>query len=109
MRTIHVWKLGKHISYFIERNTLKTLAVLKELKLAPADDIEKLSQSYIFLRRIENRLQIEEERQLHTLPKDPKEIAALARRSGYADTERFLKELEEKTTFVAGCFEKLAG
>ena len=92
-----------------ERNTLKTLAVLKDLKLVPAEDIEKLSQAYIFLRRIENRLQIEEERQLHTLPKDPKEITALARRTGYADTEKFLKELEEKTAFVSGCFEKLAG
>lgn len=91
-----------------ERNTLKVLSVLKKLQLAPAEDLDRLARAYVFLRRIENRLQMEEERQIHTLPTDPAEIARLARRTGYPDAGAFLKDLKEQTAFVSSCFERLA-
>lgn len=91
-----------------ERNTLKALEALRDLGLVPAEHCEHLRSAYVFLRRAENRLQMEEERQVHALPKDKDHLEALARRCGAADVEVFLKELEGHTKRVADYFKNLA-
>jgi glutamate-ammonia-ligase adenylyltransferase len=91
-----------------ERNTLKALEALKELGRAPAEEIDRLKEGYLLLRRIENRLQMLDERQIHTLPTERSELLALARRTGFSDPEGFLEAIREKTGFVAACFERLA-
>jgi len=60
-----------------------TLAALEELSAAgilSAPVAERLANDYLFLRRLEHFLQIYEDRQTHSLPKDPHETRALARR-----------------------------
>lgn len=91
-----------------ERNTLKALDVIKDLKLAPGDHLDHLREAYVFLRRAENRLQMEEERQVHSLPKDNDQLEALARRCGYEDAGTFTKDLEKHTSRVSEYFESLA-
>lgn len=91
-----------------ERNTLRLLDVIALLGLVPGEEITRLKEAYIFLRRIENRLQMAEERQVHTLPTAREEQTVLSRQMGFEETDRFLETLQEKTAFVASCFERLA-
>ncbi len=64
----------------LEGHTLMALEAFSEVGLLSAPVVEQLKQDYIFLRRIEHYLQILEDRQTHTLPRDPREIDALAKR-----------------------------
>lgn len=91
-----------------ERNTLKALRILKELHLVPGEEALALKESYIFLRRIENRLQMLEERQTHTLPADKKVLLNLAKSMGLLSVDQLLSELHQKTNKISKCFEKLA-
>ena len=91
-----------------ETHTLTALRKLATAGLVPRDEAIRLEEAYILFRRLENRLQVMEERQTHTLPPEPKELAGLARSTGYANTERLLEDLKHKTQFVADCFERLA-
>lgn len=91
-----------------ERNTLRALDVLRDLELIPANDALRLKEAYISLRKIENRLQMVDERQIHTLPPKGPELQALARRMGLEGEGKFLEELNAKTDFVFSCFERLA-
>lgn len=91
-----------------ERHTLTALRLLGEMGLAPPEDVERLCDAYIFLRRIENRIQMEDERQTHRLPTSVPELTSLARRMGFEEAALFENALKEKTGFVASCFERLA-
>lgn len=74
-----------------------TLAALKELvaagHVAPqaADDLEA---AYVFLRTLEHRLQMVEDRQTQTLPADPAAIDQLGAFMGWRDPALFRAELE---------------
>ncbi|MBW2107480.1 MAG: glutamate-ammonia-ligase adenylyltransferase, partial [Deltaproteobacteria bacterium] len=50
-------------------NTLAGLERLKEAGILPETVADRLSDDYVFLRRVEHCLQIMEDRQVHTLPK----------------------------------------
>lgn len=91
-----------------ETNTLQLLQTLVSLGLLPKEEAERLKKAYIFLRRIENRLQMMEDRQVHTLPTEEQELLSLARRMGFEDRMAFLQSLKEQTRFVEECFERLS-
>ncbi|MFO1406321.1 MAG: bifunctional [glutamate--ammonia ligase]-adenylyl-L-tyrosine phosphorylase/[glutamate--ammonia-ligase] adenylyltransferase [Steroidobacteraceae bacterium] len=57
---------------------LEALPLLAGQKLMPAGVVEELRESYLFLRRLENRLQQRNDEQTHDLPQDPLERARLA-------------------------------
>ena len=61
-------------------NTLTALSALREQGILTVLEAENLRRDYLFLRRIEHYLQIFEDRQTHTLPRDPQELQALSRR-----------------------------
>ena len=63
----------------IER--LHNIGVLTEVQR------DGLSEAYLFLRRVENALRIVHDRPLDALPKNQTELAQLARRLGYVETE----------------------
>ena len=62
-------------------NRLYDLGVLTEVQR------DGLSEAYLFLRRVENALRIVHDRPLDALPKNRTELAQLARRLGYVETE----------------------
>ena len=64
----------------INGNTLNSLELLHENKILSREKAKQLSEDYIFLRVIEHYLQILEDQQLHSLPVNPKELSALAKR-----------------------------
>jgi glutamate-ammonia-ligase adenylyltransferase len=59
--------------------TLPALRALGEAGILPVPTVEQLSDDYIFLRRVEHFLQIYEDRQTHSLPRDPAQLRALSR------------------------------
>jgi glutamate-ammonia-ligase adenylyltransferase len=63
----------------IHGNTLKSLEILKSKNILPAHVAGDLAQDYIFLRRVEHFLQLFEDRQIHTLPKNNDQLMILAR------------------------------
>lgn len=80
-----------------ERNSLKALEALCEAKLVSPDDCATLRDAYRFLRTVEHRIQVVQERQTHNLPAKEEEFHALARRCGYlrpGGVERFRATLE---------------
>jgi len=61
--------------------TLDALEGLRRAGLLAPAAAEQLKRDYLFLRRIEHYLQIFEDRQTHTLPAEPAQLEALARRT----------------------------
>ena len=68
-------------------NTLQALKKLKECGFILEKDYADLSESYIFLRTVENRLRIVHDRPLNILLKSSEKLVKLARRMGYKETE----------------------
>jgi glutamate-ammonia-ligase adenylyltransferase len=73
------------------RSTLLALARLHDKKVLTDADYGKLAAAYQFLRHLEHRLQLDEDRQTHTLPLEHSALEAIARRmpgGGTADSLR---------------------
>ncbi len=100
---------GGNLPLLRETGTLRALSVLGRLGMVPPSDAEGLGDAYCFLRRIENRLQMVDERQVHTLPTSDEERRALARRMGFPGWAGLMEALAEKRRLVARSFEGLAG
>jgi glutamate-ammonia-ligase adenylyltransferase len=93
-----------------ERNSLRALDTLLEARLITDEDHRKLSQAYRFLRTVEHRIQVVQERQTHNLPPKPDEMLALARRSGFMRTnglQRFTETLETHRSNVSAVYGNL--
>ena len=69
-------------------NTLMALAELRSGGYVDDRDAEQLEASYRFLRRVEHRLQLVDERQTHTLPTDESARRRLAMVMGFRDAPR---------------------
>jgi glutamate-ammonia-ligase adenylyltransferase len=90
-----------------ERSTRKTLRLLAERELLPADTVDKLLDAYTFLRNLEHRLQYLEDAQTHTLPASPEDRQAVARMMGMPDEATLLARLDEQRVFVAAQFDAI--
>ena len=64
----------------LERNTLRALDRLCEGAYLTAADRDVLAHAYQFLRQVEHKIQVVQDRQTHTLPGTEEEMRALARR-----------------------------
>jgi glutamate-ammonia-ligase adenylyltransferase len=60
--------------------TLLALARLHDKELLSSSEYSKLASAYQFLRHLEHRLQFDEDRQVHTLPRGKDELDLLARK-----------------------------
>ena len=97
------------------RNTLATLGALLDYSLISREECETLKMAYIFLRDVENKLQMANDAQTHSLPRDPEELTVCARRLGYSDTaagpaaEQLLRDYRRHTSQVNAIFESILG
>jgi len=73
--------------------TRDALAALARAGLIAPETEAALARAYDFLRRIEHRLQMREDRQTHSLPEDPGALSAVATFAGFPDTETFAAAL----------------
>lgn len=74
---------GGRIPQLRDRSTQRALARLAEVKVLPGETAEALLGAYRFLRRLENRIQMEDERQTHALPQAPAARLRIARAMGF--------------------------
>ncbi len=91
------------------RSAPGALLALAEAKRISEEMRDELLDAYRFLRRVENRLQMEDERQTHTLPTSPAARERLARTlfSGSDALARFDARLEAARSAVRAHFDAL--
>jgi [glutamine synthetase] adenylyltransferase / [glutamine synthetase]-adenylyl-L-tyrosine phosphorylase len=84
---------------------LAALPRLAGAKLLPPDTVAELADSYAFLRRVENRLQMANDAQEHALPARAADRACLAAAMGYGAWEDFAAALEDHRRRVTAHFD----
>jgi glutamate-ammonia-ligase adenylyltransferase len=93
--------------------TLLALSRLRDKDLLSPAEYSGLAGAYQFLRHLEHRLQFYEDRQTHTLPTDPDELAALARKmpgahfGGVPSADSALRELNKHLETVQEIYERV--
>jgi glutamate-ammonia-ligase adenylyltransferase len=108
----HDVKLGRggirEIEFFVQTQQLifggrrprlrgaRTLEMLRELLTeawVTADAVVELSEAYVYLRRVEHRLQMVADEQTQRLPFEPEPLARFAQFCGYGKVESFAEEM----------------
>ncbi len=92
------------------RPTLEVLELVKQQAILPDEEVDVLKMAYIFLRRLEHRIQVWEDQQTHYLPEDEVARARLASSMIGPDQIQgrvaFMDDLDKYQTAVAQYFEK---
>jgi glutamate-ammonia-ligase adenylyltransferase len=94
-------------------NTLKALNGLRQAGLITDREAGEITHSYLFLRRLENHLQMRDEQQVHELPDDEDQrliIARSLRTPGHSDDEildNFENQLFTSRTIARSYFERI--
>ncbi len=91
---------------FRVRPTLEVLTLVQQRGILPKEDVVALEAAYVFLRRLEHRIQVWDDQQTHYLFDDDLARSRLATTMGFSDENSFLAELEHHQNSVARLFEK---
>ena len=91
------------------RPTLDALQRLARAGLMPQDTADALAQAYVFLRRVEHRIQYLDDQQTHVLPVEDADVRWIAASLGYPDCCAFLMQLDTHREVVAQEFDRLLG
>ncbi len=91
------------------RPTLQALQRLQGASLMPPATATALAAAYVFLRRVEHRIQYLEDQQTHVLPTRDDDLSWIANTLGYADSSDFLEQLDVHRERVAREFDTLLG
>ena len=91
------------------RPTLDALQRVASAALMPQDTADALARAYVFLRRVEHRIQYLDDQQTHVLPSRDDDLAWITQTMGFQDCCEFLGELDAHRELVAGEFDKLLG
>ena len=90
-----------------ERSTRTTLRVLADKALLAPGTVNRLLDSYSFLRNLEHRLQYRDDAQTHTLPAGEAERLEVAQMMGMPDVATLLAALAGHRQFVAAQFDAI--
>ena len=92
------------------RPSLEVLDLIRQRGILPANEVEDLQSAYVFLRRLEHRLQVWDDQQTHYLPDDEITRArialSMAEPGSELDLDSFMSELDRHQNNVARLFEK---
>ena len=91
------------------RPTLESLERVSRAQLMPVATAQALAQAYVFLRRVEHRIQYLDDQQTHALPSQDGDLAWLSRTLGFASVDAFWAELGRHREVVAQEFDRLLG
>ncbi len=83
------------------------LARLGETRILPAQVVAELEAAYVYLRRLENRLQMLGDAQVHALPLEPAARERIALAMGARDSPALLAELGRHRERVRGHFREV--
>jgi [glutamine synthetase] adenylyltransferase / [glutamine synthetase]-adenylyl-L-tyrosine phosphorylase len=106
VQTLQLLHSARH-AFLQERSTLKALAALAQLEMLDHAAVATLHKAYVFLRAVEHRLQIVDERQTHTLPPNSVDRYLIAKSLGFESVEAFDQKLGEQTEAVRQIFRQL--
>ncbi len=104
---------GGRSSWIRNSATLLSLVRLRDKDLLSDSEYSRLATSYQFLRHLEHRLQVAEDRQTHTLPEKPEALALVARRmpaslmGGDPSPENLLRQLNLHFEHVQEVYERV--
>jgi glutamate-ammonia-ligase adenylyltransferase len=93
-------------------NTLHALRLLEEAKCIEPEERDVLEEGYIFMRKVEHRLQTMHELQVHKFSESEEEQRKLSLRLGFADTkegsalQKFRDEYNKRTRAARNILEK---
>lgn len=90
-----------------DRSTLKTLATLTEGRWVDPAAERELDEAYLFLRRVEHRLQMVADEQTHVLPSDDASLTLFAHFLGFDSTASFAETLLRHLRNVQQQYSKL--
>lgn len=92
------------------RPTLEVLDLVKQQGILPANEVDDLKAAYVYLRRLEHRIQVWEDQQTHYLPEDvdarSRLAASMVGPNQIQEQATFLSELDKHQLSVAQYFEK---
>ncbi|QIL71185.1 bifunctional [glutamate--ammonia ligase]-adenylyl-L-tyrosine phosphorylase/[glutamate--ammonia-ligase] adenylyltransferase [Diaphorobacter sp. HDW4B] len=90
------------------RPTLEALQRLARAGLMPQETADALARAYVFLRKVEHRIQYLDDQQTHVLPTSDDDLCWIGRTMG-VECSDFLKELDTHRELVAQEFDTLLG
>jgi glutamate-ammonia-ligase adenylyltransferase len=88
-----------------EPSLLAVLPRLRGAKLLPDEAVEELTAAYLFLRRLENHLQMVDDAQTHGMPTDEAGLARIALSMDLPDVHSLWRELDGHRARVTAHFE----
>ena len=89
------------------RSIVEVLQTLAAIEVLAEEDVAQLLAAYRFLRRLENRIQIQRDQQTHSLPRDAQAQQSLLLAMGMEDWARLQQRLTQHTDHVQAIFERL--
>ncbi len=91
------------------RSLLPMLQTLAERQYLAVDEMERLKIAYLFLRAVENRLQMWADQQTHLLPTDSERLQLLAESMQFDTIDAFMTRLNQHRCWVSQQFEAVLG
>jgi len=91
------------------RPTLEALERVSKAGLMPPEKAQALAEAYVFLRRVEHRIQYLDDQQTHVMPERDDDLAWMAASMGFEGTCGFLHALDAHRETVAEEFDTLLG
>ncbi len=92
-----------------DKSTRKILKMLPEKRLMDEETVNKLLESYTFLRNIEHRIQYLEDAQTHSIPNNEEDRLLIAKAAGMASVDDLMYALKTHRDFVSDQFEAIFG
>lgn len=106
VQTLQLLNAGR-IPFLQDSQTLSALQKLVRYKILSEADAEVLSSAYCFLRAVEHRLQMENDMQTHTIPKERKALVRLASLMGHASLAQFERAKKKHVSAVRAIYDNL--
>ena len=97
---------GGRMPFLQGSKTLPALDKLKDYKVLDQSESSRLKEAYCFLRDIEHRLQMEDNRQTHTLPTNSEVRTRIAKLMGFERLQEFEKELQRTNDDVRRAYDR---
>jgi len=104
---------AKNYPVLQQTNTLELLTCMVQIGLIDNNEAVIIRESYLFLRRLENRLQMVDELQVHDLPDEEEKRLVIARSMGFTDDnknvslDKFDEYLISQRNVAKACFDKI--
>lgn len=98
---------GGHDAALQIRGIMDVLNLLEAMKLLECEKVERLQQAYVFLRRLENRIQMDRDMQAHNLPVDDIGRQRLALAMNEPDWQTLLPKIDTHRNNVHAVFQSI--